>query len=451
MESRRDWTAAVIIFAASLTLFLSSPVRPIADSRFQMMYSQHLLWNHSFSFDISAFPEFQSDRPVQSYKRGADFPYQLERFGDRFYCWFPPGSTILSMPYVAVANLMGVSAMDAHGHYNPRGDRKIQVGLAAILMAGLGVITYFTARLFLSIGWSWLITTGTLLGTSVWSIASRSMWIHTWGIFILGVVVWLIARAEVRKRPLHPMLLGTCLAWLYFIRPSDAISILGVTAFVLIRHRRAALPLILTGAIWLAAFVGYSRHHFGRNLPSYYEGQPYLLNFGASLWEGLAGTLVSPARGLFVYSPILLFVGYLLVRYRKYLRPRLTSVALGVACIHILFMGAYKHWHGGHCYGARYCSDVVPWFALLGILAIEARVRWASANQDSSSVWRNRSEWSFASILLGWSIVLNGIGAFSWGAWYWNAKPTNVDYDLARLWDWKHPPFLEPPKGRKSH
>jgi len=274
------------------------------------------------------------------------------------------------------------------------------------------------------------------------------MWIHTWGIFILGIVVWLIARTEMRKRPLHPVFLGTCLSWLYFIRPSDSLSIIGVAIFILIRHWRAALPLILTGAIWLAAFVGYSRYHFGTNLPSYYQGQTYLINFDASLGEGLAGTLVSPARGLFIYSPILLFVIYLLVRHRKYLRPGLTFLALGIVCTHLLFMGAYKFWYGGHCYGPRYCSDVVPWFALLGVLAIDGYHHRPSANETARSFLRGRVEWTVALILLGCSVVLNGIGAFSLGAWHWNVRPTDIDRDLVRLWDWKHPPFLAPPNLR---
>ena len=447
MDWTRDRIVAAVILIASFAIFRLSQMHPIADSKFQMMFSQHLLRDHSFSLQAPAFASFQSNRPIEQYVRGVDYPYQLERWGDRFYYWFPPGSTILSMPYVALANARGIAAMDKNGIYDPRAETRIQAGLAALLMAGLTAIMYFTARLFLPISWSSLIAAAMALGTTIWSIASRSMWIHTWGIFVLGLVVWLVARAELR-RSLHPVLLATCLSWLYFIRPSFALSIIGVSVYVFIRYRRAFVTLVLTGAAWLAAFLGYSYYHFGHLLPHYYQTQPYMMNFGASFWDGLSGTLVSPSRGLFIYSPMLLFVGYLLVRYRKQLRPGLTWLALGIVCVHLVFMSAYANWHGGHCYGPRYCTDVIPWFALLSILAVEARLRWTAANPTANSVRRVRVEWSFALLLLGFSMVLNGIGGTSVNAWYWNALPSDVDHNLARLWDWKHPPFVQILKPR---
>lgn len=447
MHWTRDRTIAAVILVASFIIFRLSPMHPIADSRYQMMFSQHLLWNHSFSLDASAF-RIKWDRPMEAYKRGFDYPYQLERRGDRFYCWYPPGSTILSMPYIAVANARGISATQPNGAHNQRGDSKIQADLAALLMAGLTVITYFTARLFLSSEWSLVIAAATAFGTTVWSVASRSMWIHTWGIFVLAIVVWLIARAEIRQRSLYPVALATCLSWLYFIRPSFAVSIIAVSIYVLIRHRAALLPLVVTGGLWLAAFFGYSYYHFGTLLPDYYKSQSYLINVKPWFWTGLAGILVSPARGLFVYCPIMFFLGYLLVRYRKQLRPGLTWLALGNVCGHIAFMAAYAGWYGGHCFGPRYCTDVIPWFALLGILAVDARLRWAASNSSANSLGRTRVEWSFGLLLLAVSVLMNGIGATSFNAWYWNMTPTNVDQDHSRLWDWKNPPFLQMLKPR---
>jgi hypothetical protein len=443
MDLKTDRVVAAIILVASFAIFRTSPMHPIADSRFEMMFSQQLLYNGSFSLDARPLSSFLSNRPIQDFRRGFDYPYQLERRGDRFYYWFPPGSTVLSIPYVAMANGLGISATDKDGFYNPRGETRIQAGLAALLMAGLTVIMYYTSRFFLTIGWSAWIATATALGTTVWSTASRSMWIHTWGIFVLGLVVWLIARAEVRRKSLHPIFLATCLSWLYFIRPSFALSIIGVAVYVLIRHPRAFLPLVVTGGAWLILFLCYSYEHFGR-LSDYYQSQPHMLNFGGSFWVGLAGTLVSPSRGLLIYSPVLLFVAYLLWRYRSQLRPHLTWLALGIVVVHVVFMSAYKFWYGGHCYGPRYCTDVIPWFALLGVLGVEARQRSAALSPTRGT----RLEWSVGLLLLGWSVLLNGIGGTSVNAWYWNVIPKNIDHDLSRLWDWKNPPFVQALKPR---
>ena len=443
MPSRRDLIIATVVFAATFWVFKLSPIHTLADSKFEMLFSQQLLWNHSFSVGPEAFPELQS-RPPERLQRGVDFPYHLERVGDRFYYWFPPGSTILSMPYVALENARGISARDQNGKYNVIGDTRIQAGFAALLMAGLSATTYFTARLFLYSGWSLLITLSIAFGTPVWSTASRTLWIHTWGIFILSVVVWMIAKAETMGAKLRPVFLATCLSWLYFVRPSFGISILAITLYVFFFNRAIFLPFILTGCSWLAAFLAYSLYHFGRLQPLYYRAQPGSLQFGSSFFEGLAGTLVSPARGLFIYVPIVIFIGYLLFRYRTELRPRLTKLAAGTVCVHLIIISSYARWYGGHCYGPRYCSDIIPWFALLSILGIEARLKWRATSGIDDSRIRVRAEWGVAMLLLIWSITLNGIGASSIQASAWNGVPTDIDQDRGRLWDWKHPPFLQP-------
>jgi hypothetical protein len=134
----------------------------------------------------------------------------------------------------------------------------------------------------------------------------------------------------------------------------------------------------------------------------------------------------------------------LLVRYWRHARLRYVALALTVLCLHVALVSSFLAWHGGHCYGSRYSSDMVPWFALLAIVAIEARRRWNAVNPTGPSPLRDRLEWSFALLLLIWSIGLNGIGATSIRASYWNAIPTNVDQDHRRLWDWRDPPFLRP-------
>lgn len=37
--------------------------------------------------------------------------------------------------------------------------------------------------------------------------------------------------------------------------------------------------------------------------------------------------------------------------------------------------------------------------------------------------------------------VLNGVAAVSTSVWWWNVRPTNIDEDVKRLWDWRHPQF----------
>jgi len=445
MNSLQDRIAAAIILVATFVIFRVSPVHTIYDSRYEMLFTQQLLRHHSFSLGPETFSELRSHKPGQQHRRGIDFPYQLVQVGDSFYNFYPPGNTILGLPYVALANAVGLSATDQTGTYNPNGDDKMQKGLAALLMAGLSVIIFFTARLVLSLGWSWLITIASAFGTQIWSTASRAVWSQTWGIFVLGLAIWLIFRTEIKKVPLRPIFLATCLSWLYFIRPTFSISIAAIGLYVLVYHRKILAPFILTGCIWLAAFIGFSEYHFGQLLPPYYHS--YDTRSLDKFWERFAGTVISPSRGLLVYVSAIWFLIYLLARYWKTSRVHLVILSTAVVVVHVIMVACYLGWHGGASYGPRLTTDIVPWLVLLGILAVDARLRWHDKNKAHDSPIRLRTEWSFAVVLLACSITLNGIGAIWQDTQRWNAKPENVNEAPSRLWDWKHPQFLGVPRN----
>jgi hypothetical protein len=443
-DRRKDLVAAVIIFAVTFVAFRTSPVRTISDSGFEMLFSQNLLWHHSFSVEPYIIPALKSHRPGQIHKINVDLPYQLIQVGERFYYFFPPGGVVLSMPYVAYLNALGISVFNENGMYDGREEDRMQKRLAPLLMASLAVIIFFTSRLLLSINWSLLVSLATGLGTQMWSTASRAMWAHTWGIFLLGFVIWHIVRIETKQAAVRPVLLATCLSWLYFVRPTFTATIIGVALYLLIYHRNKILPFVITGCAWLALFVVYSKYNFGTVLPDYYQGTR--LHFTRNVWQAFAANLISPSRGLLVYVPVLAFVIYLLARYYKTSRQKLIVLASGIVIAHLLVVSMHIPWHAGHCYGPRFTTDSVPWFALLGILGLEARLRWRESHPGQDSAFRIRFESGVAAVLLIMSITLNGIGAWSKSAWQWNQRPINIDRAPGRVWDWKHPQFLGVPQ-----
>src|SRR4051794_22830457 len=105
---RNDRVTAGVIFALTFAALWASPVQTPFDSRYTMLFSQQLLWNHSFSLDAKAFPEFKSRRTGQVLQPRIELPYQLYQKGERFYDAYPPGSALLSIPYVAMANAAGI-------------------------------------------------------------------------------------------------------------------------------------------------------------------------------------------------------------------------------------------------------------------------------------------------------------------------------------------------------
>lgn len=433
-RTKRELLTALLIFGLTLFIFLHSPLHWVSDSQFSMLLSQSLLRHRSFTLDHYAMP-----RQVEDALAAGNL-YQLEAAGEHLYYHLPPGTSVLSAPFVAVLNLFGVSAETPEGVYDPRGEETIQSILAAVLMAALAVLFFYTALLLLPASWSAVVALGGALGTQVWSTASRAMWSHTWEILLLGLVILLLVGHETGRRKLRPVWLGTLLSWTYFVRPTSSVVIVAVCVYLLLYHRRAFVPVALTGAAWLAGFLAYSWYHFGKALPTYFR--PGRLDY-SQFWTALAGNLVSPARGLLVYVPVLLFVAYALARYRKELAfPRLAALALAVVAGHLLVLAGFSPWHGGHCYGPRFTTDLVPWLVLLGALALQAMRRWREARGARAGAGAWRATLACGAALLLASVFVNGWGATSFAAAHWNVWPVDMSAAPERVWDWSYPQFL---------
>ena len=132
---------------------------------------------------------------------------------------------------------------------------------------------FHTASLMLPITWSCVVALGAAFGTQIWSTATRGLWSHTWEIFLLGLAVDSILQSDHGRAPMHPVWLATLLAWSYFVRPTGSVPIAVVTIYLLLAHRAIVITYVITGAIWLAAFVAYSSRVFGTWLPPYYFGR----------------------------------------------------------------------------------------------------------------------------------------------------------------------------------
>ena len=402
-----------------------------------MLLSQSLLDHGSFALDDYALPRHQPQ--WRGYYSSNGPIYQLEIVGEHIYYHMPSGSSVLSAPFVAALNVFGISAAKPDGTYDPQGEALIEARLAAVLMAVLASIFFLTGRLMLSSRWATLVALAGALGTQVYSTASRALWSDTWGILLCGVVVFIILAHETGKRRLNPVLLATLLAWMYFVRPTFSVPILAVSIYVFIFHRRVFLSYAATGLAWLAGFFYYSWSHYGHLLPTYYRANRLQFNV---FWIALAGNLISPARGLLVYVPMICFLAYLLVRYRHHLSyMRLVWLSLFIIVVHILVISGFPHWWGGHSFGPRFTTSLVPWFVLLSILAIGAMLAWREKTPKAKS-----PGWS-VQLAVGWTLLIlsafiNTRGAASHATWRWNMRPRGVDEHPERLWDWREPQFL---------
>lgn len=420
--------ASVLLFAVTAVVYRHVSCPAISDAQYALLLSENLLRHRSFVLDRH-IPRLPPERMGVHYvKNGPD--YRIEVARDGLYYFFPPGTSLLSLPWVAAMDLGGKSVLDTEGRYDLEAERRVGADLASILMAALAVVHLSMAAILLPRSWALAVALGAAFATPLWSIASRSMWSHTWLVLLLGIVLRMLLAHEVRGRPLNPLLLGTLLSWMYIVRPTAAISILGVTLYVLASQWRRLPALVATGLLWLSAFVLYSLHHFGTLLPSYYRSS---LRLHPHYGWALLGNLVSPSRGLLVFVPVLLVVLLVLLWYRRTLPcRRLVGLSLGVLAAHTLSISGIVPWWGGHCVGPRYFTDVIPWMTLLGAVAARATLDAGAVRSPTSGA---------ALLLLGAGVLMQCRGATSKAVQEWNV-PLVSQENPDRIWDWRHPQIL---------
>ena len=417
------------IWSGMFVLFFCSPVLQMSDSQYSMLTADSIIRNHTPDLSSYRIKNYRADLPFDTIS--GTHAYQLARVNRRLLYGFGHGTSILSIPYVAAMEVIGISPATSDGQYNFAGEVILQKLLAALLMASLVVVFFRTAMLMLDWRWSAIVAIGAGLGTSVWSTASRGMWAHTWEIVLGGFVASILLENAVRARSLRPVLLATLVAWMFWVRPSGAIAAMIVGAYVVFRRPRDFIPFAVTGGLWLIAFVAYSHRVFGTVIPYYYlSNDPHGL--GIYFGEGLYGVLFSPARGIFVYSPVLLVVFAMTAKYWRAIADRaLAVVAISAFVAIAVASAAHPEWWGGLCYGARLLCDAIPWLVLLAILAL-------AAMPEASRTLRNPLlQLGAATLFL--SIVLNAYGAFSMESLAWSLKQRPIRESML---DWSRPPFL---------
>jgi hypothetical protein len=352
-KGRVTFLITVALFLSTYLVFCVSPIIDASDSMYSMLLSESILRSGSTHLNQFRFPdpvvELRTSTPPYDDPRKPR-NYQIAKVrGNIVYC-YPNGSSILSVPFVALMNVLGVSPVTSDGTFSKAGEVTIQKALAALLMALLTCIVFRTGLLLLSAAPSAIIALGFAFGTQVWSTGTRALWSHTWFLFLGGLAAYHILSAQVERNRIHPVVLATILSWMYFVRPTGAIVIACVSVYILIHDRRSFISYGTTGAFWLVGFVAYSYLTFGELLPGYYR-----LGLGTTHFlTGVSANLLSASRGLFIYTPILAFVIYLAIRHWKMLpMRRLATLSFVVITLNLIVTAASPFWWGGYCFGAR--------------------------------------------------------------------------------------------------
>ena len=368
--------------------------------------------------------------------------------GSHHYYWYPIGTPLVALPLMiamdAALRVVGPTvdriAGDRAGPVARAFLRRdylashllVEVAIASTIVALTAVLLFFTARLYLGAAGSIALALLFAFGTSAWSSASRALWQHAPAMLMLTAALYLLSLAATRPALLPwtaaPLALG------YFMRPTMGIVLALVGAYVLLHHRRQFPKWLLAAAIAAAPFLAYNLVIYHQPLQSYFMLPLFLAptpsNY-ARILSAFAGTVISPSRGLFIFSPFLLFsiAGIWLALRRKWMTP-LTFYLAAALALHWLALSDFVYWTAGHSYGPRLFTDMLPLFLFFLIPAF----LWLRLDEPR----RPLSIVFYLCVLIG--VFIHFRGAMYWAPYEWNGHPSEVS--PRRAWDWRDPQFL---------
>ncbi len=351
-------------------------------------------------------------------------PYWVQRVGEHYVSSYPIAPGVLAVPVY----LLPILAFGDGSWGLINGLAK----LSASLMAALSVLfVYLAARRLAPEPVAVAIALVYAFGTATWSVSSQGLWGHAPAQLFMAMAIYCLLRGADHRRFAGCGGLATGL--MMASRPTTAVVAVALLAYGLVRDGRRGVRALLGFLVVMLPVAFHNVWQFGSIQGGYtklhathatYHGVEGA--WGGSVAQGLAGLLVSPSRGLLVYSPVLVFaLAGLVLALRDRQQPLLRWLA-GAAGATVMMLGAFSVWWGGHSFGPRLLADVLPILALL-LLPVWPRVQGA------------RSLRAAFVVLLGVSVAVQVVGAFYYPSprpLDWDTSPRDVDEAHDRLWDW---------------
>jgi hypothetical protein len=307
---------------------------------------------------------------------------------------------------------------------------------ASVLVSFAVTFAFLSARQRLSRGRAILLAIGLGLGTGFWSTASQTLWQTETAVFGLALAVLGFASPADRISAQGAVAIGIGLGLAGATRPQLAplAAILLAGTWVRSRPRHAAAATVII-AVFVAVLCAVNLRWFGHPLgalPLLQDLNSRVHATGTSFRlaaEGFVGLLVSPSRGLLIYSPVVLVAAAGMSRsFAEGWRSPLFWCALAVVAQYVLY-ASYAVWWGGHTYGPRYLLDVLPVAVPLAAVAM-SRPGWGRFARSAMAA------------ALAWSITVAATGAFCYPNDLWNIDPSDVDRNHDRLWSVSDPQIL---------
>jgi hypothetical protein len=415
----------LLVFFTVFIVHFSSPNRTSFDSRWSIHTAMSILK--------------EGDTDLDEYKDLIDtinVYYGIEIIHGHLYNLYPVGVSLLAVPFVYVIEKIAARTLsfnlDQYVHRTiPEG---IELFIASFIVALTAVTLYLLFRLFLDNAYALLLVFIFAFCTSSWSTASRALWQHGPSMWMLAMTLYLILLAK--DRPWLIQFASIPLALSYIVRPTNSVSIVFLTLFVFLRYRPYFLRYLFWAVMIAIPFLSFNVSVYHTLLPYYYV-RPIKLGSNPDFLEALTGNLISPSRGLFIFSPILLFSFYgVMLKVKKKQSSLLDYLLLGIFFLHWIAISSFNllGWGAGTSFGPRLFCDMIPYFMYFLIPAVEEIFQ--SKNP------RRKVLIAIFFCFVALSFFVHYRGATHWDTYLWNITPIDIGLKPERLWDWRDIQFL---------
>ncbi len=417
LGGRRELRASLLIGLFCLLVYNANGRAISAGDAYPARYLPFAIWrHHTVLLDPIA--------PLAAQGRGDAAFWMVPVSGGHTISLYPVVLPVLIaplyLPAVGYLNLRGWT--DARLDHVARVMEKLSASLVAALSAAL---LYLLLRRRAAPPTALLLTLAYAFGTTTWVISSQALWQHGMAqLLVIGALLLLTGPCTAPRALAAGLLCGLIAG----NRPPDVILAAALGAYGLFWAGRRAALLVAAAALPVGLVLLYNLGVAGHFAGGYgLMGKAAFLQH--DLLSGLGGLLFSPTRGLFVFSPFLLFLVLAWRHLPSDRGERILTLALSAGVVLQILLYAKTDWRAGISWGPRYLTDLLP------------LLLWMLAPVVASLRGLGRTCFLLA---VGAAVAIEAIGAF----WYTGVTDRAIfavasgPHQMRAAWDWRNAPFV---------
>lgn len=442
---------SLLVFCTCLFVYLANgETISSTDNDSSSLLAFNWLDNHSLNFDI--FRDGYRYRSDNRHGANGIPHFFVESTNGHLSSTYPIGNAILTFPIYCLF-FVGIKITEFYQGFvlgnpidllrlaDPAFEEPLQdyQKFAAAGVASFSTVVFYLAnRLKFDEAIALLSTFIFAFATSTWMIGSQGLWQHgSSNLAVLCIIFCLLKanRTQGKNRKILLVLTGVFCGLLPGIRSTSLLYSIAAIAYAFFIYRKEAfylllgLPSALISASWNIYYFGFSLSKLV--VGGYSRFSDKNVSFVSSYYSltlkqfftGFWGLLISPSRGILVFTPVSLLAipGAWQVWQGRVGKDEKLFLCLTIAAIGIFLQYCFfKVWAGGSCYGPRYLTDILPIACFLISYCLAGWVeKWHQGKHKLFSV-----KLAILTLLIALSTFTQTVGAFGTTNWDGVPRPT---------------------------